>query len=1102
MRRYADLEIHIQKLQDAAYPVVLTLDVDGEQELGRGVLVASILPWVPSAVPADDGQRLFNLLFSTESLKEAWAQARGQAPLRHVRLHIDRDAPELHAIPWELLCDAHDGQPVDLASSDATPFSRFLAGEWRHGQPVRQRPIKVLAAIANPADLSKYNVPAIDVAEEQRALEIAIQDLGVALTLLPAPCTLPALEAELKNGYHVLHLVAHGAFAADQAVLFLANDGDQVQLVYDYQLRDMLARQSGDTAADRDDSLRLVFLASCDGAKRDTADALRGFAPKLVAAGVPAVLAMQDKVLIATAQAFTATFYRRLLDHGLVDLAANEARSHLLSAGLPGASIPVLFMRLRDGQLVTDGSEIRFIVPYLRNEYFTGRDIDLATLHDTLTDVGHPLAGIKAVGLFGLGGIGKTELAVEYCHRYRPWYPGGVFWINAAEPLEQGFAKLGRRLEPQTADQNLDVQIRFAARYLASHLDSLLVLDNLADPTSVLRQPVGEQLVPDDLRCRVLFTTRQRDLGRFVAVEVLELPEEPALRLLLRHPDRQPVLDPAHSDHGAAQAIARMLGRLPLALEIAGAYLGEWPDVSLEGFRARLRQDGRLATLDEAGAELPPANLREVHAAAVENTLREQWHALKPGVSTNQEAQLLFRTAGQLPEAAQIPVRYLGLLAGITDKPKAGSPSRLAKALRLLENACLIALLRSDEVRLHPLVHEFAAGLTPPKDRQAFRENLADHAITSLTDSDRPADWPITVGQCLLAFGWMDLPQEKRIRVIEAVRQVMVSSEDEGMARRAAFLLTRLDWLGLSPKIEIADMLHYEDLVGRYVSSSTESQYLVDHLTRFLAMEGQGAPERTQLLVRRGAMLGQMNKSEAAEQDYSEAARLILDFPADSYLAARVYLGGGNIARRRAEDPSTPVAEREQAQQQAEHLYGLLAQMLELDETKHELKPEFRITGHLQLLRFFVFLAKWREAEAHSELAMDSLTEVRDPDSHETHWGWIVQSRGELQWREGEWLRSKDQMEDALKAYENAYAIAQDVIVRLSESQVELSENLVYAFNNSAKYLHSMAEFQECSVSNPLTLACENWRQALELAERLEIPDEADEARSNLISYC
>ncbi len=81
MRRYADLEIHIQKLQDAQYPVVLTLDVDGEQELGRGVLVASILPWVPSAVPADDGQRLFNLLFSTESLKKAWAQARGQAPL-------------------------------------------------------------------------------------------------------------------------------------------------------------------------------------------------------------------------------------------------------------------------------------------------------------------------------------------------------------------------------------------------------------------------------------------------------------------------------------------------------------------------------------------------------------------------------------------------------------------------------------------------------------------------------------------------------------------------------------------------------------------------------------------------------------------------------------------------------------------------------------------------------------------------------------------------------------------------------------------------------------------------------------------------------------
>ena len=183
------------------------------------------------------------------------------------------------------------------------------------------------------------------------------KDRNIELTLLPAPCTLSALEAELRrDDYHVLHLVAHGAFIKKQdgrhTVLFLADDADHLRLVSDTELRDMLARQLGDADPGPEDGLRLVFLASCDTARRDTADAFRGLAPQLIAAGVPAVIAMQEQVPIITAQAFARTFYRRLLAHGMVDLAANEARSHLISARLPGASIPVLLMRLKDGQLM------------------------------------------------------------------------------------------------------------------------------------------------------------------------------------------------------------------------------------------------------------------------------------------------------------------------------------------------------------------------------------------------------------------------------------------------------------------------------------------------------------------------------------------------------------------------------------------------------------------------------------------------------------------------------------------------------------------------------------------------------------------------------
>jgi hypothetical protein len=105
----------------------------------------------------------------------------------------------------------------------------------------------------------------------------------------------------------------------------------------------MLARQSARP--------QLVTLMACQSATRDTADAFAGLGPKLVAVGVPAVVAMQDFVAIETARTFGSTFYQRLLDHGYVDQAMNEARSTLLTAEHADAAVPVLFMRLKSGQL-------------------------------------------------------------------------------------------------------------------------------------------------------------------------------------------------------------------------------------------------------------------------------------------------------------------------------------------------------------------------------------------------------------------------------------------------------------------------------------------------------------------------------------------------------------------------------------------------------------------------------------------------------------------------------------------------------------------------------------------------------------------------------
>ncbi|MCP4663754.1 MAG: hypothetical protein GY856_50870, partial [bacterium] len=97
----------------AGYPVELT--VNSEQEFPGGHLSPDILPWVPGASPAADGERLFTTLFAADAFKTAWAQIRGQHPQRRLRLRLDDAAPELHAIPWELLRDPSGEAPQDLA---------------------------------------------------------------------------------------------------------------------------------------------------------------------------------------------------------------------------------------------------------------------------------------------------------------------------------------------------------------------------------------------------------------------------------------------------------------------------------------------------------------------------------------------------------------------------------------------------------------------------------------------------------------------------------------------------------------------------------------------------------------------------------------------------------------------------------------------------------------------------------------------------------------------------------------------------------------------------------------------------------------------------
>ncbi|HEX2093206.1 MAG TPA: TIR domain-containing protein [Longimicrobiaceae bacterium] len=399
----------------------------------------------------------------------------------------------------------------------------------------------------------------------------------------------------------------------------------------------------------------------------------------------------------------------------------SAAFERLLAAlrGEPGAANPESLVR----QISASGTP--FLVPYARNSGIVGRDADLDRLRGLL----HPEARCRRgpVALMGLGGIGKTQLALAYVYRHREEYPGGIYWLNAARPLLDEFASLAEALGIADRTSSVDHAARTAWSYLDARVDALVVFDNVIEPHH-LNQPLTHGTVPLALRSAMLITTRDRRVPRGVqAFPVQPISEGAALQILLRaRPDTVPTEGRGEE---VARAICTMLGRLPLALELAASYLERYREVTLEGYAGRLRDEGRLATLDDlAGSDVTAELLPTRHAAAVAATLEAQWARL-----ADPSARLVFQAAGQLGEGTFVPTARLSLMTGLAATAPPGRVSPLSQALAHLLDLSLVEELAFDRLRLHPLVQEFSYGTAAP----GLRGELAARVADALGNAER-----------------------------------------------------------------------------------------------------------------------------------------------------------------------------------------------------------------------------------------------------------------------------------------------------------------------------------------------------------------------------
>jgi tetratricopeptide (TPR) repeat protein len=268
---------------------------------------------------------------------------------------------------------------------------------------------------------------------------------------------------------------------------------------------------------------------------------------------------------------------------------------------------------INDHQHITDTIFPLWNVPYRRNPLFMGREALLARLA-TVLQSGQAAALSQPLAINGLGGIGKTQLAIEYAYEHRQDYQA-VFWVRAdtRENLISDFVAIAGELKLSEKDTHeLEQTITAVQAWLNTNGGWLLILDNVDNLA------LAEEFIPSRYGGHLLLTTRAQATGRLAQrINVNTMPLDVGILFLLR---RSGLIEPnvsiehvSQQEREFALELMQELGGLPLALDQAGAYMEETP-CGIEEY-LNLYRSHRAILLSRRGG------IVEDHPASVTTTL-------------------------------------------------------------------------------------------------------------------------------------------------------------------------------------------------------------------------------------------------------------------------------------------------------------------------------------------------------------------------------------------------------------------------------------------------------------------------------------------------
>jgi tetratricopeptide (TPR) repeat protein len=426
----------------------------------------------------------------------------------------------------------------------------------------------------------------------------------------------------------------------------------------------------------------------------------------------------------------------------LVDLDEQKAREKLLAgvkrerakpASVPFPTTPVPSGPLVDRPVFPGSLPPVWNIPYPQNPLFTGRE-ELLTQLTTMLHKGQPTALSQPQAISGLGGIGKTQLALEYAYRYRRDYQA-VLWSQADthDNLISSYLTIATLLNlPEKSEQESARVIAAVKAWLQRNTGWLLILDNANDLA------LARDFLPPSVGGHVLLTTRAQTTGRFAdRLEVDILPSEQGALFLLRRADLLPAKAPfeqaSEHDRSRARAICEELGGLPLALDQAGAYIEE-TRCSLSDYQQHY-QTRRTRLLQRRGGLVPD------HPDAVATT----WSlAFEKVEQANPAAADLLRLCAYLaPDAIPEEIITKGTVhLGPLLEPVASDPTDMDEALATLGAYSLLRRNTTEKtLSVHRLVQAVQRESMTAEKEKEWKQRAIQAVNTSYPDVREVSQW-------------------------------------------------------------------------------------------------------------------------------------------------------------------------------------------------------------------------------------------------------------------------------------------------------------------------------------------------------------------------